>query len=170
MLGIIEEWKVIPDTDGYYEVSNTGIVRSKDRITTGGIQKQVRKGKVLAAGIDTNGYKFVNIYRHKKIRSAKIHSLVAEAFLGPRPAGLIIHHKDGNQLNNMSNNLEYTSYSKNTKEYWESKGKRRPKLSINNLREISLQVDNGRLLKEIADKLGISYNDLSATLKVVQLW
>lgn len=42
-----------------------------------------------------------------------IHSLVAAAFIGPRPEGLVINHKDGNRLNNVVENLEYCTYSEN---------------------------------------------------------
>lgn len=42
-----------------------------------------------------------------------IHSLVAEAALGPRPEGLVINHKDGVKHNNHPNNLEYCTIAEN---------------------------------------------------------
>jgi hypothetical protein len=44
-----------------------------------------------------------------------LHDLVAETYIGPKPKGLIIDHVDGNRLNNAPKNLEYVTYSENTK-------------------------------------------------------
>jgi hypothetical protein len=38
-----------------------------------------------------------------------LHILVAHAFLGPRPAGLWINHKNGDKGDNRACNLEYTT-------------------------------------------------------------
>ena len=39
-----------------------------------------------------------------------VHSLVAATFLGPRPKGMTINHKDGDKRNNRLDNLEYASH------------------------------------------------------------
>jgi hypothetical protein len=41
--------------------------------------------------------------------SISVHKIVAEAFLGPRPLGHEINHKDGNTCNNHWKNLAYVS-------------------------------------------------------------
>lgn len=46
-------------------------------------------------------------------RSIAIHNEVAKAFLGPRPAGTHINHKDGNKHNNAAANLEYITAKQN---------------------------------------------------------
>lgn len=42
-----------------------------------------------------------------------VHSLVALAFIGERPGGYQINHKDGNKFNNHVDNLEYCTASEN---------------------------------------------------------
>jgi hypothetical protein len=56
----------------------------------------------------------VNLYRpgHSK-RTTPIASLVGLAFIGPKPTGLQINHKDGNKTNNRSDNLEYCTAQEN---------------------------------------------------------
>lgn len=95
-----EEWRTIPDTDGY-EVSNLGSIR-RTRIIA--IRQQ----------INSRGRKVVCLVgkRKKKVR-AKVHTLVAHAFVGPRPPGLDVNHKDGDRLNNRFDNLEYVTRQEN---------------------------------------------------------
>lgn len=50
------------------------------------------------------------VFRRK---SYKISSLVAEAFLGPRPFGYDVSHKDEDSFNNQSDNLLYETRKEN---------------------------------------------------------
>jgi hypothetical protein len=68
-----------------------------------------KKGNELAQN-NNDGYlrcKINNI-------STKIHQIITNHFLGTRPAGLTVNHKDGNKLNNRIENLEYVSIRENT--------------------------------------------------------
>ena len=67
------------------------------------------KGRELKQWYTTDGYLRTKI----NSQSRTIHQIVAEAVLGPRPAGLQINHKDGNKLNNHPNNLEYVTQQEN---------------------------------------------------------
>jgi hypothetical protein len=90
-----EEWRPVPSYDGVYEVSERGRVRRGDRLR--------------AIYIAKNGYPSVNLWRHNKGRTHCVHWLVAEVFLGPKPEGRQINHRDGNKTNNNPNNLEYVT-------------------------------------------------------------
>ena len=101
-----EEWRLIHDD--YYEVSNLGNVRrAKPGIAT-------FVGRPVLPIIGMGGYAQLALSGLKK-RRAYVHHLVAEAFIGPRPVGFVINHKDANKTNNSIENLEYVTYSENAK-------------------------------------------------------
>jgi hypothetical protein len=68
------------------------------------------KGRKLSIRKDKWGYLEVKL----RDRNVKIHSLIAEEFIGKRPNGYCVNHKDGNKLNNKPSNLEYLTISDNT--------------------------------------------------------
>jgi hypothetical protein len=99
----MEEWRAI---DGFplYEVSDQGRVR------------RCRKGghRVLKPMVSTNGYFQVSVYSAGKGRRVLVHSLVALAFLGPRPADKReINHRNGVKRDNSAANLEYVTPQEN---------------------------------------------------------
>lgn len=102
-----EIWKDVDGYGGFYEVSNLGRVRSKERITE--IQPYchiTRKPKILKAQFNGSYYRVV-ISTDGKSRQVLIHRLVAEAFI-PNPEGLPqVNHKDENKKNNNVENLEW---------------------------------------------------------------
>ena len=96
----MEIWKDIEGYEGLYQVSNQGNVKSLKR-------KYVLADKILIPRIDTDGYALVNLSKHNKKTTFKIHRLVAETFI-PNPDNLPeINHKDENKLNNKADNLEW---------------------------------------------------------------
>lgn len=92
-----------------YEVSSLGRVRRK----TGG--KGVRAGRILVPQPINSGYLVVNLYLDGKQRKRTVHSLVAEGFLGLRPSGSVINHKDCDRHNNAAANLEYCDQVRNVR-------------------------------------------------------
>lgn len=73
--------------------------------------------KYLKGSIGENGYKYYRLSQnnHKKMYYA--HRLVAEHFLNNPNNFPVVNHIDGNKLNNNINNLEWVTYSENTK-HW----------------------------------------------------
>lgn len=59
------------------------------------------------------GYLKVRIKSSTGTRGAYIHDLVARAFIGERPQGHDIDHRDGNKLNNSVSNLHYVTRKEN---------------------------------------------------------
>lgn len=109
-----EIWKPIPGFNDWYEASNLGRVRSKPRtITHSDGTEQRRRGTVLKPG-RSRGYPIVVLCNNTKRSTQNVHSLVAAAFLGPRPEGAHVRHIDGTRDNNVPENLTYGTRSENT--------------------------------------------------------
>ena len=112
---IAEEWRSIKGWEGFYEVSNQGRVRSLDRIVTHkassyrGEQQHRKHGRVLTPTPDDFGYPMVQLYMHGERRAARVHTLVAEEFIGPCPDGHEVAHNDGNPTNGWATNLRYAT-------------------------------------------------------------
>jgi len=74
----------------------------------------IKRNKFLKPYIN-NGYYNVNLSKNGKLKFIKIHILVATHFIGERPIGYDIDHKDRNPLNNNVSNLRFISRSENNK-------------------------------------------------------
>jgi len=104
------KWKDVPEYEGLYQVSDTGLIKTLERYT---IQGKLIKERILIGGIDKDGYRLVLLCRDGHKKTAKVHRLVAQAFLlmnGNRPQ---INHKDGNRLNNNVSNIEWCNSKEN---------------------------------------------------------
>lgn len=112
-----EVWKQIPDWPDY-AVSDQGRVKRLTARTcakAGTILKQCWRG---AKSADRN-YLAVDLCRNGERRTWQVHILVAEAFHGKRPPGLVPNHKDGDRANNAASNLEWVTQSQNVKHAYE---------------------------------------------------
>ena len=93
-----EEWREVTDFPGY-RVSNLGRVIG----LKGDILKPIGKT-----------YLCVNLYKERKMKTVKIHRLVARAFLPIVKGKECVNHKDGNKYNNNVNNLEWCTWQENS--------------------------------------------------------
>jgi hypothetical protein len=112
-----EEWRPVVDWEGAYEVSNCGRVRSLDRVTVCSDGRLLpRTGRILQPVPAQHGYRTVALMVAGYKRTRKIHQLVLEAFVGPRPPGLVACHFDGNPSNNHLSNLRWDTFKANTED------------------------------------------------------
>lgn len=93
-----ENWADIKGYEGMYQVSDMGRVRS--------LQRDYRtEDKILKPRPDKKGYLRVALCKNSKCIDRKVHQLVLEAFVGPRPYGFVACHwndqKDDNRLSNL---------------------------------------------------------------------
>lgn len=97
-----EIWKDIEDYEGLYQVSNFGRVKSLNYNHTGKEQILVQH----LTGEHLN-YKYVQLCKNGKVKHARVHILVAKAFI-PNPNNYNqVHHKNKNTFDNTVPNLEW---------------------------------------------------------------
>lgn len=106
-----EKWLPVKGWEGLYEVSNFGRVRSLPRQTARGM----RGGNLLVQYIRKDGYPEVYLYERgrKRRRTARVHHLVLEAFVGPCPKGEEARHGPGGKLDARLANLCWGTRAKN---------------------------------------------------------
>ena len=97
----MSEWREIPSFPGYL-VSDDGRVWGK-------------RGQ-LSVFVDKSGYYRLGLYRGTNRINCRVHILVADAFMGARPAGKVIRHIDGNHKNNSVANLAWGTQSENVRD------------------------------------------------------
>lgn len=99
-----EVWKDIPGYEGMYQISNLGRVKS--------LGSTIREGwnlkeKILKLTKEPKGYLKVGLRKNGKIKTVRVHRLVAESFVA-NPENLPeVNHKDENKENNLADNLEW---------------------------------------------------------------
>jgi hypothetical protein len=103
-----EQWHPVPGSDGCYEISDQGRLWSRPRHGT--------LGGIIKGSTSPDGYRQVLLQIRGRATGYKIHTMVAIAFIGPRPKGMEVCHKDGNKLNNNRSNLKYDTHRNNTRE------------------------------------------------------
>lgn len=96
------EWKEV--LGGRYRVSSEGQVEG------------VRWRRLRKLVLGRRGYLYVTTPTPGGgWKAFKVHLLVAEAFLGPRPTGFQVNHKNGDKLDNQVENLEYVTPKQNVR-------------------------------------------------------
>lgn len=110
----MEEWRPVVGYEGLYEVSSHGEVRSVDRVIQGPHGPARLRGKIRRQGLGRGGYKHVGVSKDGVARTIKVHTLVLEAFHGPRPfEDALCRHLDGDCQNNHVSNLQWGTAKEN---------------------------------------------------------
>ena len=106
-------WKPVVGYEGFYEVSDTGQIRTAERTVSCGPNRTRRVPSKLRKFDITSGYYDVVLCKNGKMTTRLVHRLVAEAFI-PNPNNKeIVNHKDGDKQNNNVNNLEWVTRAEN---------------------------------------------------------
>lgn len=100
------EWKQVKGYNGLYSISNTGIVKRNAGY-------QAKKDRTIKPRLKNSGYLYVTLSQDNQKKNHYVHHLVAQHFVGKRPNGYDINHKDGDKVNNCAFNLEYMTRAEN---------------------------------------------------------
>lgn len=165
-----EEWRAIPGFEDLYAVSNLGRVmniargpsRRPGRILKGmWMPERYPDGRCRRSG----GYINMALLRGGKAVRRSVHFLVAESFLGPRPNGHEINHRNGIKTDNRVDNLEWVTRGDNIRHavamglhrFGRVRGEQHgmAKLRLNQVVEIRSLKLSGMSSKEIALRFGI---------------
>ena len=118
----MEMWKDIPNYEGLYEASNTGQIRTKAGKATSSAKyhKRVWKQRIMKQKfrIAKNGRvdAAICLWKDGKPHYHLVSRLIASAFHGDMLfTSMTVNHKDGDTLNNASDNLEWLTRADNIK-------------------------------------------------------
>jgi hypothetical protein len=138
----VEIWKNVKDPvfEDYYQVSNLGRLRTKDRwVTRGGANNRYTYracSKIVSVRrSQQNPHLFASLYAgsHLTNRTKYLHKLVAEAFLKrPSEEHIFVTHLDENYDNNTVGNLKWITASENSKKNIEKYPENKMKLKKSN--------------------------------------
>lgn len=131
-----ERWKDIPGFERFYQISNTGKVKSLKRtIIRDDGHPYSTPEKILAQQIGNRGYKIINLQKNgrKNNKTFSVHRFVALAFVPNILCLSEVNHKDRDKLNNNDWNLEWTSIRENNTHKWmgEHKTSKYPNVNFN---------------------------------------
>lgn len=129
-----EEIRPIQGYEGLYSITSFGRVWSHERLDRLG---RLIFGKFLIAKSYSADYLSVSLYKNNKLKTHRIHILVAIHFVSNLQNLPEVNHKDTNKRNNFKSNLEWCN-----KQY-----------------NMSHALSNGRYIHKISSKFyGISFN------------
>ena len=160
-----EVWLPVVGHEGY-EVSSLGRIAS---IRNG--ERFVRKPNSATRYLSVS---FKKRREDSEQKSKNIHSVVAEAFIGPRPKGMVVRHIDGDRYNNAASNLTYGTPNENVydsikhKTYKGSKNGRAV-LDERHVALIRMLLDRGLGSSELSRQLGVSVGTVHA-IKTGRNW
>lgn len=157
-----EEYKIIPNFPAY-RVSNTGKIQSRWKRGAFFSGFKIKDDwKDLPTHPDAGGYLQVHLCDgYGKVKTARLHNLVAELFIGKMPANKrVVRHLDSNPSNNCVENLAYGTYAENENDKiengtWNTRNGG-AKITTTQVREIRKRLQDGESHNSLALEFGVS--------------
>ena len=134
-MGKTEEWRSVKGYEGFYEVSDMGRVRSLPRVIERVQGSYLKNGQIMKQREDQHGYYQIILSLGENKRHAKVHRLVAEAFIENPEGKKEVNHIDNNPKNNMVENLEWCTHRENMEWMHKNGRAKRTEVWLKNLHE-----------------------------------
>jgi len=168
-----EEWRPVDGYEERYQVSSLGRIRSLDYSFQAPFSASLNsgstihlRGKILARSKNGSGTLWFTPGRGKT--PLAVHVVVARAFLGPRPEGMNVLHKDDDHGNCRLDNLYYGTQKQNMADRARNggfKGSRPHVLSLTQVAEIKALLIKGDSDRGIAR----AYNVTPRSIRLIRL-
>lgn len=123
-------WRSVEGWEGYYDVSDNGLVRCCLRPVDRKWGAVNWTGGTLTPRLHSQGYLRVNLSRDGIAVDAYIHRLVAKAFIRNEEDLPYVNHINGNKKDNKVENLEWVSPSQNCEHAYVTGLSKRIKLKV----------------------------------------
>lgn len=166
-----ETWKDVPDYDGFYQVSNTGKIKSYHKPTnnkSGGVD-----GSILYQGVNQKGYKVCYLCKNGVTKNITVHRVVALTYI-PNPENKPqVNHINGIRDDNRPENLEWATCQENIQAAFDTglksnAGEKNNRSIFTNhqINKIRQSVDNRFMtVKQMAKYYRTSYNTMWKAVK-----
>jgi hypothetical protein len=161
----METWKPIVGYEDHYSVSDAGRVMRSRQWKSPRADRPALQNRILKDAPMTSGYRFVGLSKDNKVKAHSVHQLVMSAFVGPRPDGMEVNHKNGIKADNRLENLEYVTRSANIRHAMKNLPRRHTslrgglvpnaKLNEHKVREILERIAAGEQKASIARSYGV---------------
>lgn len=164
-----ETWRDVKNYEGLYQVSNLGRVRSLDRELLSYNKRSrrasvhVKPGRILKPRVKDNFYLYVGLCKDGVTHNKYIHQLVAQSFLDNPDSLPVVNHLDSDRQNNLLENLEWATYSRNVNHCIDSGrktdlgiGSPNTTITLEEIENIKSLRTSGLTYRKIADKTGWS--------------
>lgn len=167
-----EIWKNVVGWEEYYEVSNFGNVRSKQRKASTAFGERFYGGNIVKKISHKNGYDIVNLTTSSKRQQKLVHTLVLEAFVSLRPEKMDSCHNNGDRKDNRLENLRWDTRKNNHADKivhgtWQGGSKNGfSKLNEDQARQIKYSQET---TKNLAEKFNVSKSCIFK-IKHMQTW
>lgn len=139
------KWKDVVGYEGFYEVSENGLVR------------RAKTNRVLAQGTHHFGYKTVHLCMNGVKKRVTVHRILATAFIPNTENKPFINHINHDPSDNNLSNLEWCTQKENIIHSWKRDGRR------NSRARYVLDCSTGKVyssIKEATKETGYSYQTM----------
>lgn len=165
-----EEWRDVVGYENRYRVSDRG------RIVADYKARGYRAGRTLGSCARGDGYATVSLSKNGKAKSFLVHRIVLGAFRGLCPKGMNCNHVNGKKDDNRLANLEYVTFSENTRHAMEVLGfnerrarglrNKSSKMTVDGVRAVrALYATGTHTYAQIAREYGVSHETIGAILR-----